>query len=59
VDKLKDSGFIMAVIWVLKENQNAIGFYEQQGFVHDGTERIINSGRNLIQVRYLRKLHEI
>jgi ribosomal protein S18 acetylase RimI-like enzyme len=58
IERLKDSGFIMAVLWVLKENQNAIRFYEKQGFLHDGTERIITRGRDLIQVRYLKILQE-
>jgi hypothetical protein len=28
------------ILSVLKENKNAIWFYEQQDFVHDGTARI-------------------
>jgi ribosomal protein S18 acetylase RimI-like enzyme len=58
LEKLKDLGFRTAVLWVLKENKNAIRFYEQQGFVHDGIDRIITRGRKLIQVRYLKTLLE-
>lgn len=41
IRELKDLGYRTAVLWVQKENKNAIRFYEQQDFVHDGTERII------------------
>lgn len=27
------------ILWVLKENRNAIGFYERYGFVHTGEEQ--------------------
>ncbi|XEC96407.1 N-acetyltransferase family protein [Paenibacillus tarimensis] len=58
IEKLKDFGFNIIVLWVLKENIYAIRFYEQQGFVLDGTERIIIRGRELIQVRYLKILQD-
>jgi ribosomal protein S18 acetylase RimI-like enzyme len=56
MERLKDFGFTTVVIWVLKENQKAIRFYEMQGFVHDGTERFIERGKELIQLRYLKGL---
>ena len=56
IDKLKEGGYDTALLWVLKENKHAIRFYERQNFVHDGTERLINRGRQLIQIRYQKAL---
>ncbi|MDQ8735873.1 GNAT family N-acetyltransferase [Paenibacillus sp. LHD-38] len=56
LERLKDLGYSTAVLWVLKENKNAIMFYEKQGFMRDGTERIILRGRELSQIRYQKEL---
>jgi ribosomal protein S18 acetylase RimI-like enzyme len=39
LEKLRQEGFETFSIWVLKENKNAIAFYEKCGFVFDGTEK--------------------
>ncbi|MFD0676798.1 MULTISPECIES: GNAT family N-acetyltransferase [unclassified Paenibacillus] len=51
IDRLKEFGYVKASLWVLKENINAISFYERLGFVFDGAERLINRGKELAQVR--------
>ncbi|RCW40639.1 GNAT family N-acetyltransferase [Paenibacillus prosopidis] len=56
IDKFKELGYGIAFLWVLKDNKNAIRFYEYQHFLCDGTERQIYRGRNLIQIRYQKTL---
>ena len=56
VEKLKDCGCTTVAIWVLRENPKAIRFYEKQGFVRDGAERVISRGKELNQIRYLLSL---
>jgi GNAT superfamily N-acetyltransferase len=53
IGKLKDFGCSKVAIWVLRENLNAIRFYEKQGFVRDGAERLISRGKELIQYKYI------
>jgi hypothetical protein len=52
LEKLKDLGYSTAILWVIKENKNAISFYEKQVFWHDGIERKIFRGIELSQIRY-------
>ncbi|WP_090799427.1 GNAT family N-acetyltransferase [Paenibacillus sp. GP183] len=56
LEKLKDLGYTTAILWVLKENKNAISFYEKQGFWHDGIERKIFRDIELSQIRYKKAL---
>ncbi len=56
INKLKELGYGIAVLWVLKDNKNAIRFYERQQLICDVTERQIYRGRNLLQIRYLKPL---
>ncbi|MEV5026701.1 GNAT family N-acetyltransferase [Paenibacillus sp. LPE1-1-1.1] len=58
IERLKAFGCTTVAIWVLRENHNAIRFYEKQGFVRDGAERLISRGKELIQFRYLWMLKE-
>ncbi|NOU93551.1 GNAT family N-acetyltransferase [Paenibacillus sp. LMG 31456] len=51
IDRLKELGYSNTSLWVLKENRNAIIFYERLGFVFDGAERLITRGKELVQVR--------
>lgn len=59
IEKLKAFGCTTVAIWVLRENPNAIRFYEKQGFVRDGAERLISRGKELIQFRYLLSVKEM
>lgn len=59
IEKLKAFGCTTVAIWVLRENSNAIRFYEKQGFVRDGAERLISRGKELIQFRYLLSVKEM
>ena len=40
-----------AYLWVLANNERAIGFYERQGFRLDGTEDEHDEGRHVRMVR--------
>lgn len=44
------------VLWVLTDNKTARKFYENQGFLLTGSEREIERGRIVSQVRYLKIL---
>lgn len=55
ITELKTLGYSQAVLWVLKENKNAIDFYVRQGFENDGSERTIFRGRELSQMIFQKK----
>ncbi len=40
------------VLWTLEMNLNARNFYEKNGFHRTGKKRIINRGRDFIQIQY-------
>jgi ribosomal protein S18 acetylase RimI-like enzyme len=57
---LAEAGFTEASLWVFAENNSARGFYEAQGWRHDGSPEAVKSGtfggaRNT-EVRYARPL---
>jgi GNAT superfamily N-acetyltransferase len=54
IDELAIHHFSRATLWVLKENTGARQFYEKNGFLPDGTEKIINLGRALAECRYVK-----
>lgn len=54
--QLNELGYATAALWVLKDNEKAIRFYEKYGFRHDGAERQILRGMELSQIRYLKPL---
>lgn len=54
--ELKRKGYIKVVLWVVEENVRARKFYEKVGFEHDGEIRIINTGRELKEYRYIKYL---
>lgn len=43
-------------LWVIEDNPRARSFYESLGFYHDGTTRIINVGKELKDLRYVKQL---
>jgi len=53
INELRRKGFKKAELWVLEDNFRARSFYEKYGFIHDGSTRIINYGRNLNEYRYI------
>lgn len=40
------------MLWVLKDNVNAIRFYENNGFVNTGNTRVIQRGNQYMQMQY-------
>jgi ribosomal protein S18 acetylase RimI-like enzyme len=52
LDKLKNMGFSIVVLWVLEDNMRARRFYEKCGFCLDGTRRVKIIGIPLTTLRY-------
>jgi ribosomal protein S18 acetylase RimI-like enzyme len=52
--RLRDLGFVRAIVWVLAANEKAIRFYERAGFTPcKGCETAVEiGGKNLPEVRY-------
>lgn len=56
IRQLGEIGWTHAIVWVLKDNRSARGFYEHAGFILSGQERLIQRGAELVQVRYQRTI---
>lgn len=56
--RLQEDGFNEVILWVLRGNQQAIGFYEAAGFAADGASRLKRraDGLEMPIVRYRRRL---
>ena len=54
---LHNMGYLKVNLWVLKDNQQAIRFYEQQGFHHDGTEKQLLLGRPITEWRFQKEIN--
>lgn len=54
IAELKNRGYEKISLWVLKDNVQAIKFYEKSGFTFDGTSKEINIGMPLIECRYIK-----
>jgi ribosomal protein S18 acetylase RimI-like enzyme len=54
---LSTEGFITVSLWVLKDNERAVKFYQSNGFILDigNTKEIQRGGKTLLEVRF-RKL---
>jgi len=53
IERLDDLRPRLITLWVLKENIRAQNFYEKQGFLKDGTIKIVDiGGKELEEVRY-------
>jgi len=52
IEVLKNIECNEVIIWVLEENDRARRFYEKCGFTHDGVNKEINIGKQLIELRY-------
>ncbi|MEW9697587.1 GNAT family N-acetyltransferase [Paenibacillus sp. SI8] len=51
LSRLRELGYLNVYLWVLKENTNAIHVYNKMGFRFDGEERLIERGKECIQLR--------
>jgi GNAT superfamily N-acetyltransferase len=56
IDEIKGKGYKKITLWVLEENSRARRFYEKLGFVFSGTTRIINPGKELVDLKYIKNL---
>ena len=55
---LRTKGFIAVTLWVLKDNERAVKFYQSNGFVLDigATKEIERGGKTLSEVRFRKPL---
>jgi len=55
---LRTEGFIAVSLWVLKDNERAVKFYQSNGFVLDigATKYIERGGKTLSEVRFTKQL---
>lgn len=56
IKEIQDKGYKKIILWVLEENSRARKFYEKMGFIRDGVTRVINVGKELTDLRYIRNL---
>jgi GNAT superfamily N-acetyltransferase len=56
IKEIQGKGHKKIILWVLEENSRARKFYEKMGFIHDGVTRVINVGKELTDLRYIRNL---
>ena len=42
LEELRQRGYDEIILWVLKENERAVSFYERQGFISDGAEKSVD-----------------
>lgn len=53
---LRSANFSQVTLWVLRNNERAIGFYESMGFSRDGGTKIEKLGDSLEAVRFRREV---
>ena len=53
---LRERGYSEAIVWSFADNEPANAFYENAGFMRDGTERAEERWANIPEVRYRRSL---
>jgi ribosomal protein S18 acetylase RimI-like enzyme len=55
---LRSEGFIAVTLWVLRDNERALKFYQSYGFVLDidATKEIERGGKTLSEVRFRKPL---
>ena len=56
IEELENRGYKKIVLWVLEENYKARSFYENMGFIQDGTFKEIKIGKVLMEMRYVLSL---
>jgi GNAT superfamily N-acetyltransferase len=57
LDRLSDTGYTQAVLWVLTSNERARRFYEMGGWECDGAEKVESvGGAPIVETRYRRTL---
>ena len=58
-ERARHAGARHATLWVLRDNDRAIRFYEAHGWQADGCEKTVEiGGRRVVEVRYRRQLTE-
>lgn len=58
INRLAALGYSEISVWVLEDNIRARKFYEKNGFFFDGHTQEIFIGKNLKEIRYLKKLRK-
>ena len=56
VEELRQKGYSKISLWVIEENKRARKHYERMGFAHDGESRIINVGKEIKDLRYIKNI---
>ncbi|MFZ5353508.1 MAG: GNAT family N-acetyltransferase [Bacillota bacterium] len=56
LDKFRQNSYKRVSLWVIEQNERARQFYEQTGFEHDSKTRIIDVGRDIKDLRYIKIL---
>jgi len=54
INEILKEGFTNIQLWVLDENTRARRFYEKMGFNYDNTVQMINMGKELRELRYIK-----
>lgn len=54
INEILKENFTNIELWVLEENIRARKFYEKMGFKHDNTVQIIDMGKELKELRYIK-----
>jgi GNAT superfamily N-acetyltransferase len=54
--EMSGAGYRDMVLWVLRDNERARGFYEQAGFSPDGASNVLDGLGGVVEVRYQRTL---
>lgn len=54
ISELAASGYKKVSLWVLEDNHNARRFYENHGFIHDGTIKQLMIGKEINEIRYIK-----
>ena len=56
LEELKKKNYKKVALWVVDENTRARRFYEKMGFLNEGEYRIINPGKEIEELRYVKYL---
>lgn len=54
LEEMRQKGYRRISLWVIEDNKRARKHYERMGFTHDGVSRIINVGKEIRDLRYIK-----